>query len=96
MAKLFSKLFSQNDSGLTDLNLNNVVNIEISTLIEFCGALKSNTTVETFSIANTKANDEVAVALAEMLKENKKLKTLNIETNFISTDGIVAILEPLK
>jgi len=30
----------KNDSTLTDLNLNNVYNIQISTLLEFCDALK--------------------------------------------------------
>lgn len=86
----------KNDSSLTDLNLNNVYNIQISTLIEFCEALKSNSTVTSFSIANTKANDEVAKACADMLAANTTLTSVNVETNFITTEGIILMLEPLR
>lgn len=34
-------------------------------------------------------------ALAEMLKENKVLKTLNVESNFISGAGILRLVEAL-
>lgn len=86
----------KNDSSLTEINLNNVVNIQTSTLVEFFEALKNNTNVESFSLANTKANDEVAAAAAQMLASNTKLQMLNIETNFITSEGLILMLEPLR
>lgn len=35
-------------------------------------------------------------AFADMLKVNKSLKSLNIETNFITGTGILALVEALK
>lgn len=86
----------KNDSSLTDLNLNNVHNIQLSTLVEFCEALKSNTAVTSFSIANTKANDEVAKAVGDMLSANTGLTSINVETNFITTEGIILMVEALR
>ncbi|CBY32232.1 unnamed protein product [Oikopleura dioica] len=86
----------KNDSSLTELNLNNVYNIQIETIVVFCEALKSNTSVKSFSIANTKSTDVVAQALAAVLCQNSTLTTLNIETNFITTEGMLAIVEALS
>ena len=52
--------------------------------------------MESFSLANTKANDEVAAAAGQMLASNKTLQMLNIETNFLTTEGIILLLEPLR
>jgi len=84
-----------NDGSLDDVNLNN---LEISTeqLLEVVAAMKSNSTVKYFSIANTRANDEVAKACGEMLADNKSLEVFNCETNFITTNGIIAMIEPLR
>jgi len=84
-----------NDASLDDVNLNN---LEISTeqLLEVVGAMKSNSSVKYFSIANTRANDEVAKACGAMLADNKSLEVFNCETNFITTNGIIAMIEPLR
>ncbi|XP_014398691.1 PREDICTED: tropomodulin-1 isoform X4 [Myotis brandtii] len=84
-----------NDPKLEEVNLNNIRNIPIPTLKAYAEALKGNSYVKKFSIVGTRSNDPVAYALAEMLKENKVLKTLNVESNFISGAGILRLVEAL-
>uniref|UniRef100_A0A8V0ZMW6 Tropomodulin 3 n=1 Tax=Gallus gallus TaxID=9031 RepID=A0A8V0ZMW6_CHICK len=83
-----------NDSRLVEVNLNNIK--PIPTLKEFAKALETNTHVKNFSLAATRSNDPVAVALADMLRVNTKLKSLNIESNFITGVGILALVDALK
>ncbi|KAM3926415.1 tropomodulin-2-like [Leptodactylus fuscus] len=85
-----------NDPFLVDVNLNNIKNIPIPTLKEFAKSLESNTHVKSFSLAATRSNDPVAIAFADMLKVNKTLRSLNVETNFITGAGILALIEALK
>ncbi|XP_030786528.1 tropomodulin-2 isoform X2 [Rhinopithecus roxellana] len=85
-----------NDPSLQEVNLNNIKNIPIPTLREFAKALETNTHVKKFSLAATRSNDPVAIAFADMLKVNKTLTSLNIESNFITGTGILALVEALK
>uniref|UniRef100_H2YWK0 Leiomodin-3 n=1 Tax=Ciona savignyi TaxID=51511 RepID=H2YWK0_CIOSA len=86
----------ENDSSLTAVNLNNIKNIPIHTLKDYCEELKTNTNVTTWSLASTRINDAVAMAIADMLKINRTIKVLNIESNFISGEGVVAIMNTLE
>ncbi|NXS09284.1 TMOD1 protein, partial [Neodrepanis coruscans] len=90
------KRIQSNDPDLEEVNLNNITNIPIPTLKAFAEALKNNTYVKKFSIVGTRSNDPVGFALAEMLKVNNTLKSLNVESNFISGSGILAIVEALQ
>ncbi|KAH0619954.1 hypothetical protein JD844_014416 [Phrynosoma platyrhinos] len=85
-----------NDPRLVEVNLNNIKNIPIPTLKEFAKALERNTYVKIFSLAATRSNDPVAVAFADMLRVNKTLKSLNFESNFITSAGILALVDALK
>lgn len=85
-----------NDSSLTEVNLNNIKNIPIPTLKDLAKAMETNTNVKKFSLAATRSNDPIAVAFGEMLRENKTLKSLNLETNFITGAGVKALLEALR
>ncbi|XP_051785878.1 tropomodulin-1 isoform X2 [Erpetoichthys calabaricus] len=85
-----------NDTELLEVNLNNIKNIPVPTLKAYAEALKSNSHVQKFSIVGTRSNDPVAFALADMLKVNKTLKSLNVESNFITGAGILAIVEALQ
>ncbi|XP_074058061.1 LOW QUALITY PROTEIN: tropomodulin-1 [Macrotis lagotis] len=85
-----------NDPKLEEVNLNNIRNIPIPTLKAYAEALKENTYVKKFSIVGTRSNDPVAYALAEMLKVNGVLKSLNVESNFISGSGILSLVEALQ
>jgi len=89
------KSVKDNDPKLKELNLNNIKNISVERLKEFGLALKDNTTLEAFSLANTKLTDRAAQCFAEGLKDNKTLKSLNLESNYVSGKCIVEILESI-
>ncbi|XP_038863311.1 leiomodin-3-like [Salvelinus namaycush] len=84
-----------NNPTITDVNLNNIENIPKEMLVEYVNALKKNKHVKTFSIANTGADENIAFTLANMLRENRSITTLNIESNFITGKGIIAIIRCL-
>ncbi|XP_023669868.1 tropomodulin-2 isoform X1 [Paramormyrops kingsleyae] len=85
-----------NDASLTEVNLNNIKNVPIPTLKDFAKAMEKNTHVKKFSLAATRSNDPVAVAFADMLRENRSLKSLNLESNFITSTGIQALVDTLQ
>lgn len=86
----------KNNPDVKELNLNNIENIPKEMLIDFVNAMKKNKNVKTFSLANVGADDNVAFALANMLRENRSITTLNIDSNCISGKGIVAIVRCLQ
>ncbi|NWY07719.1 TMOD4 protein, partial [Nothoprocta ornata] len=83
------------DGALQDVNLNNIKDIPISTLKDICEAMKTNTHVRRLSLVATRSNDPVAAAVAEMLMENKTLQSLNIESNFITSAGMMSIIKAM-
>ncbi|CAB1419525.1 unnamed protein product [Pleuronectes platessa] len=85
-----------NDSSLTEVNLNNIKNIPIPTLKDLAKAMERNTHVKKFSLAATRSNDPIAVAFSEMLRENKTLRSLNLESNFITGVGVQALVDALR
>ncbi|KAI1904054.1 hypothetical protein AGOR_G00001730 [Albula goreensis] len=85
-----------NDPTLTEVNLNNIKNIPIPTLKDFAKAMEKNTHVKKFSLAATRSNDPIAMAFADMLRENKSLASLNLETNFITSAGVQALVGALQ
>lgn len=85
-----------NDPSIKDVNLNNIKKISIEMLCEFAEALKTNTNLEKLHMANTRATDKVAKTLAASLKENKTLKSLNLESNYISGGAIIQLLEAIN
>ncbi|XP_060613989.2 tropomodulin-4 [Anolis sagrei] len=85
-----------NDKDVEEVNLNNIKDIPIQTLIEICEAMKTNTQVKKLSLVATRSNDPVAHAVAEMLKVNKTLQTLNIESNFITSAGMMEVIKAMK
>ncbi|XP_073327835.1 leiomodin-2a [Pagrus major] len=85
-----------NDSTIGEVNLNNIEDISQETLLRFAEALCTNTHVHMFSLANTHADDRVAFAISKMLRENQVIRNLNIESNFVSGQGILALLAALQ
>ncbi|NWH97031.1 LMOD2 protein, partial [Tichodroma muraria] len=85
-----------NDPDTTEVNLNNIENITSQMLIQFSQALRDNTVVKSFSLANTHADDNVAIAIAGMLKVNQHITSLNIESNFVTGKGVLAIMRALQ
>ncbi|KAM3618053.1 uncharacterized protein V6R79_014542 [Siganus canaliculatus] len=86
----------KNNPTVTEVNLNNIENIPKEMLLDYVNALKKNKHVATFSIANTGVDENIAFSLANMLRENRSIKTLNIESNFVTGKGIVAIIRCLQ
>lgn len=84
------------DPAVSEVNLNNIEDISQETLLRFAEALSTNTHVHSFSLANTHADDRVAFAISKMLRENRFIRNLNIESNFVSGQGILALLAALQ
>ncbi|KAM9854965.1 leiomodin-2a [Aulostomus maculatus] len=83
------------DPTMSEVNLNNIEDISQETLLRFAEALCTNTHVHVFSLANTHADDRVTFAISKMLRENSAIKNLNIESNFVSGQGLLALLAAL-
>ncbi|KAK2084241.1 Tropomodulin-4 [Saguinus oedipus] len=90
------KRVRSNDKELEEVNLNNIQDIPIAMLSELCEAMKTNTYVRSFSLVATRSGDPIANAVADMLRENRSLQSLNIESNFISSTGLMAVLKAVR
>ncbi|KAM7397309.1 hypothetical protein PAMP_020293 [Pampus punctatissimus] len=86
----------RDDPTMCEVNLNNIEDISQETLLRFAEALSTNTHVHVFSLANTHADDRVAFAISKMLCENSSIRNLNVESNFVSGQGILALLTALQ
>ncbi|XP_058130938.1 leiomodin-1 isoform X2 [Dasypus novemcinctus] len=84
-----------NDPEMTEVNINNSDCITNEILVRFTEALEFNTVVKVFALANTRADDHVAFAIAIMLKVNKTITSLNLDSNHITGKGILAIFRAL-
>ena len=51
--------------------------------------------MQIFSLANTHADDPVAMATAKMLRENSSIISLNIESNYVTGKGVMALVQAL-
>ncbi|NXX81505.1 LMOD1 protein, partial [Urocolius indicus] len=97
-SSIFDELIEKvknNDAEVTEVNVNNSDCISSETLVRFTEALEFNTVVKLFALANTRADDHVAFAIAIMLKSNKVLKSINLDSNHITGKGILAIFRAL-
>ncbi|XP_043944710.1 leiomodin-2 [Protopterus annectens] len=90
------EMVRDNDPDLTEVNLNNIENVTTEALVRFADALKDNSVVKAFSLANTHADDHVAMAIARMLSSNQSVMSLNIDSNFVTGKGIIAIIKALQ
>lgn len=86
----------KNCPSVTEVNLNNIENIPKEMLLDYVNALKKNKHVKSFSIANTGVDENIAFTLANMVRENRSINTLNIESNFVTGKGVVAIIRCLQ
>uniref|UniRef100_A0A8D0AD16 Leiomodin-1 n=1 Tax=Sander lucioperca TaxID=283035 RepID=A0A8D0AD16_SANLU len=97
-SSMFDELMEQvrsNDPSLTELNVNNSEVIKTKTLIEFAEALHKNTHVKTFALANCRADDHVAYAIAGMLRSNKTITSVNVDSNHLTGKGILSLIQAL-
>ncbi|XP_017305554.1 leiomodin-1 [Ictalurus punctatus] len=85
-----------NDPRMTEVNVNNSEVIKVKTLIQFAEALNNNTHVKTFALANCRADDHVAYAIASMLCSNKIITSINLDSNLLTSKGIMALVQALQ
>ncbi|KAI2661610.1 Leiomodin-1 [Labeo rohita] len=98
-SSMFDDLLEQvrsDDPELTELNVNNSDAIKTDTLIQFAEGLRSNTHIKTFCLANTRADDHVAFAIAGTLRDNSTLTNINLDSNHLTGKGILAIINSLQ
>ncbi|XP_031423798.1 leiomodin-1 isoform X2 [Clupea harengus] len=85
-----------NDSNMTELNVNNSEVIKAKTLIQFAEALRDNTHIKTFALANCRADDHIAYAIAGTLRVNNTLTSINLDSNLLTSKGIMALVQALQ
>uniref|UniRef100_A0A3P9HU89 Leiomodin-1 n=1 Tax=Oryzias latipes TaxID=8090 RepID=A0A3P9HU89_ORYLA len=98
-SSMFDELMQQvrsNDPSLTELNVNNSEVIKAKTLMEFTEALHDNTQVKIFALANCRADDHVAYAIAGMLRRNKTITSINLDSNHLTGKGILSLIQSLQ
>lgn len=83
------------DHKLIELNWNNINNVSDEKLEQLFKALPENTHLEVLSLANTGLTDKTAFKLAEALEKSNTLRVVNLETNNISSVGIVRLVKSL-
>ncbi|KAL7843443.1 hypothetical protein AOLI_G00249550 [Acnodon oligacanthus] len=86
----------RNDPGMTELNVNNSEVIKVKTLIQFAEALSNNTHTKIFALANCRADDHVAYAIAKTLRNNKSITSINLDSNLLTSKGIMALVQALQ
>ena len=85
-----------NDPNITEINLNNINNIPVSTLQDYGTALSKNTHLTSLQLVGTKTNDTILKSITEGLKSNTTLKQLNLETNYLSARAIINLIKNLN
>lgn len=98
-SSMFDELMQQvgsDDPSLTELNVNNSEVIKTKTLMEFAEVLHNNTHVKTFALANCRADDHVAYAIAGMLRSNKTITSINLDSNHLTGKGILSLIQSLQ
>ncbi|KAG9260465.1 leiomodin-1 [Astyanax mexicanus] len=86
----------RNDPTMAEVNVNNSEVIKVKTLIQFAEALNNNTHIKSFALANCRADDHVAYAIAGTLRNNKTLTSVNLDSNLLTSKGIMALVQALQ
>ncbi|CAG9858673.1 unnamed protein product [Phyllotreta striolata] len=89
------KKVQDDDSKYIDLNWNNIKNISDEKMFHLFEALCNNTHLETLSLVNCGLADRHVEKLARAIEENGTLRVINVETNFISPQGVVRLIKAL-
>ncbi|KAM3878544.1 uncharacterized protein lmod1b [Diretmus argenteus] len=98
-SSMFDELMEQvrsDDPSLLELNVNNSEVIKTKTLIQFAETLQGNAHVKTFALANCRADDHVAYAIAGTLRKNKTITSINLDSNHLTGKGIMSLIQALQ
>ena len=77
---------------MVKVNLNNVP-VSEDQFLEIFDAIRHNDTLEELSMANTTLGDFAACNLACAVEANKRLDSLNIESNNVSSSTLIKLFE---
>merc|ERR1711970_79387 len=86
------KQVKANDAALKVLNMNNIRDIKREEFTELFEGLGGNTVLEELHLCNTGIGDLVAQELGQAMEKNKGVKSLAMESNFLSGDYIVQFI----
>ena len=89
-------LVKANDASVDEVNLNNIGDISNETLQDYGTALATNSNLKKLSLVGTKMTDTALEAFAESLKSNKTLEELNLETNYLTANGVASLISALN
>ena len=78
-----SQVFNDDDDQ-AELNWNNIKHIKREVFRTLFDGLKRNTNLKALSLANTNLTDSTAEYLLDAIRQNKSLKVLNVESNYLS------------
>jgi len=82
------KKAGDNDSELTEINLNNIKYISDEKWANLFKSLAENSNVESLSAANCNLTDPICNLLCNCLESNKSIRALNLESNSASQSGL--------
>ncbi|KFD58804.1 hypothetical protein M513_00497 [Trichuris suis] len=81
-----------NDSSLTEVNVNNMKSLSREELRGLIEAAACSDHLQVLKLANTALLDADAAGLVDLLTRSSSLKNLNVESNFLSGEFLVALL----
>ncbi|KAM3174534.1 hypothetical protein ACTXT7_010348 [Hymenolepis weldensis] len=87
---------SADDASLTVLNLNNIKTMSAEVVSRLCTALGENTKLKELHMAATNLTSAMVEPMILALKVNHTLEVLNLESNFITGDMILKILDAIS
>ncbi|KAL5104315.1 Tropomodulin [Taenia crassiceps] len=90
------KKLTADDASLTVLNLNNIKKLDAEVISRLFTALGENTKLRELHMAGTDLTSAMVEPLLLPLKVNHTLEVLNLESNFITGDMILKILDSIS
>jgi tropomodulin len=85
-----------NDASLHSLNLNNIPAISNDQFDRLWSALEHNVYLHTLLCANTQLTNIMAEGLLDVVRKNRSLKILNLESNTLTGEYIVKLLHAIN
>uniref|UniRef100_A0A0R3TVG8 Tropomodulin n=1 Tax=Rodentolepis nana TaxID=102285 RepID=A0A0R3TVG8_RODNA len=90
------KKMSSDDASLTVLNLNNIKTMSAEVVSRLCTALGENSKLKELHMAATNLTSAMVEPMLLALKVNHTLEVLNLESNFITGDMILKLLDAIS
>ncbi|KAF5397663.1 Tropomodulin [Paragonimus heterotremus] len=85
-----------NDPDLVNLNLNNIKTMSTEVVKRLCEAVTKNTKLRELHMASTALTSAMVEPFYPMLQSNSTLKVLNLESNFLTGQTLIKLLESIN